>query len=265
MIRYIIMVEGAHDLGVIGSILQCLDYKKAEKKDDLSEELQKALPKVFPFKESGKLERITPIPDYYYNDTKEILLIMANGENRIFEILDNNLYSMKSNKETLDSFENIIIFIDSDDESDRNKKISSLIELIDNDNMEIIKKENMSKSVIDLEIKNIDVNFYCFPNDSDAGVLEDIIWKSLDVIYNNNVLEKTIEYVDFIKSKKISRILDKGSSGEKKALVSCLGNTIIEASSSGTVYINKSKWIKDTVDTNLELKAIKDYLEDKLQ
>lgn len=265
MKKYIIMVEGAHDLGVIGKLLVVLGYKKAKEQKDLSKELDDILPKKFPFTD-GRLDRITPIPDFYCTDGKEVLLIMANGETNIFRSLDKNLRLMSPNKEALKKIEKVIIFIDSDAESDRKKKIDELIEGIKTKEVKILDKTKLlNEKKVNLGIKEIDIHFYCFPNDRDAGVLEDIILKSLDITYGNEILEQTEKYVEYIENKKINEVLGKGNSSKKKALVSCIGNTIIEPSVSGTVYINDSDWVEKTISENLELEAIKDYLDDKLQ
>ena len=75
MKHYYIVVEGPHDLAIIGRILSILGAKEVRNLNSISPLWRELIPTKYPFNES-KLDRVTPIPSFHENKgTLEDLLL----------------------------------------------------------------------------------------------------------------------------------------------------------------------------------------------
>lgn len=268
MNRYLIYLEGAHDLAVIGQILETIDFLKIEKIEEIDKDFRQLIPREYPFSNDGKLDRIVPIPDFYKKGIEiEVSLTMSNSENSILKRIDDDLERVTS-RDILETFKKIIVFLDADDllreEKIKSFSTSSLYKSSGEAKIynHIRSDEFLSNRIIVKKLE-IPVSYYLFPDDTNKGVLEDIILSAI----NSKEREEAEKFVEKMMeiSNSSKELLEKGNSNKKKAIVSCVGNTVISPSSSGTVYISKSKWIKTGLERDENLIKIKKYLEENLK
>ncbi|MGL5277965.1 MAG: DUF3226 domain-containing protein [Cetobacterium sp.] len=257
----LIYVEGMHDLGVISDILKESIGERIKHIDDLPEEGKVFIPTNYPL-EDGKLDRILPIPDFFKKDDSLVALIKANGENNILNTIDSHLFKIKAlSLKELKKINKVVIFIDGDDKN-RVDKIKTFIADYSRGEDGIIVE--VKESYLGIEKGgNISLDIYTFPNNKDEGVLEDILLECIEDMYTDEA-ESFVSKVE-ISCDRTKKLLSKGNSNRKKAIVSCVGNVVVEPSSSGSVYIGKSKWIKNNLKTNERLQKIKLFLDEVLE
>lgn len=255
MKKIMVYVEGFHDLAVIGKCFNHLKMNQINEKQILSKTFEKLLPTQYPFSPDGQLERIADIPDFYkYNDDIEIALKSANKESKIYSNLIKDLKRIEKRK-NLSEISKIIIIIDADGKDAKDK----IVEFNKNYTKKI-DEQDLSINLENIEYKEIEIpiEFYVFPDNKNKGVLEDIIINCIPTEFITEA-EKFVETM-IEKSEKANETLKKGYSSKKKAVISCLGNTKILPSASGTVYLNKSNWIDDNIESNTELQKIINFL-----
>ncbi|MGL5903440.1 MAG: DUF3226 domain-containing protein [Cetobacterium sp.] len=257
MKKYMIYVEGFHDLGVIGKCFENMGCQKIEEKKDLNQIFSKLLPVEYPFSPTGKMDRIADIPDFYKFNGNEISLKSANKESKIYSKIYEDLERVMSRKE-ISEIESILVIIDADGE-DAGKKI----EEFNNRYGKSRKNFEINKNMIIYKEIEIPLKFYVFPDNINGGVLEDIILECIP----GPLIETTVDYIEEIekKSEKAQSILNKGYSNRKKAIISCLGNVKISPSSSGTVYLRESDWIEKNISNNPKLLKLVSFLNTHLQ
>ncbi|MGL5616301.1 MAG: hypothetical protein ACRDD2_08745 [Sarcina sp.] len=84
MKRFLVIVEGAHDIAFLGKLLKTLDYKEIRNIKDIDLLLQKLIPKNFPFVDD-KLSIFNFVPFFYKKEDKQIVILNANGEQNILK------------------------------------------------------------------------------------------------------------------------------------------------------------------------------------
>lgn len=262
MDNYIFIVEGAHDVALVGSILKLLKFKNVRNINNLNEVFKNLIPTSFPFDEES-LNIFNVVPCFYKNNNKCICIINANGEMNLIEKIDSSLDKIGLNN--CKYLTKVIIFCDADTEN-REAKIEGLIDKsFDEDNEFRFEKENLIQKRILLEGFNIKIpfDFYVFPDNENPGRIEEVL---LEIIKREDkeLLEKTDKFLNSIPDQYKSKWSDENSQLDKTR-ISCVGNIKKPAASMGAI-IEKSKWIKkDTVDNCVYLNGIYMYLKNELE
>ena len=113
MDNYIFIVEGAHDVALLGSILKLLKFKNVRNISKLNEVFKNLIPTSFPFDEES-LNIFNVVPSFYKNNNKCICIINANGEMNLIEKIDSSLDKIGLNN--CKYLTKVIIFCDADTE-----------------------------------------------------------------------------------------------------------------------------------------------------
>lgn len=262
MDNYIFIVEGAHDVALLGSVLKLLKFKNIKNINQLGEVFKNLIPTSFPFDEES-LNIFNIVPSFYKKDNKFVCIINANGETNLIPKLDSSLDKIGLNN--CKYLTKVIIFCDADTEY-RETKIQGLINNSFSEDDEFrFKKECLKEDRILLEDFNIEIpfSFYVFPDNENTGRIEEIL---IEVIEREDkeLLEKTDEFLDSIPDKYKDKWRDENSQLDKTR-ISCVGNVKKPAASMGAI-IEKSKWIKkDTVENCKYLNGIYMYLKNELE
>lgn len=245
-------------MAVIGKVLLSIGYKELKNIDEISENFRELLPKKFPFKEQGDLDIFNIIPSFFKNkkENKEIVIIVSRGETNHFEKLDRALDSFE--RKDTEQLEKIIVFSDSDTLA-VDKKIEELLEknFADDKKIENFTREDIENRKINLMIKEIDIEFYIFPNNKNIGRLEELIFEGIKK-YDSQLLEETksfVSSVDEIYKKK----WNDGNSQEDKTIIGVVGN-ILYPCSSAPVFLKNSKWFSKESQNEKYIKELYDYL-----
>lgn len=261
MKQYIFLVEGSHDLAVIGKILNCIGYRELRNIENISENFRKLIPQKFPFSEKGDLDIFNVIPAFFKlkkdneKECKEIVIINSNGESKHFEKLDKVLdtFEIKEKRE----LEKVIVFSDSDT-FDIESKIKELIKInFGNKSFINFKEKNIINRKIDLEIKVIDIEFYIFPDNKNIGRLENLVFEGIKK-QDNELLEKTIEFINLVPDKYKSS-WSVNNSQKDKTIIGTLGNVLYPCCSA-PVFLQKSRWISENTCKEKHIKELYEFL-----
>ena len=258
MKQYIFLVEGSHDLAVIGKILLSIGYKELKNIEEISENFRELLPKKFPFKGEGNLDIFNIIPSFFRNkkENKEIVIIVSRGETNHFEKLDRALDSFE--RKDIQQLQKIIVFSDSDT-LEIDKKIEEILRnnFTEKEEFENFNKKDIENRKINLIIKEVDVEFYIFPNNEEIGRLENLIFEGIKK-YDGQLLEETENFINSVDSKYKSKWSIENSQRDK-TIIGVVGN-ILSPCNSAPVFLRNLKWFsKDSRDEKY-IKKLYDYL-----
>lgn len=138
MRNYLIMVEGAHDIAVLEKILNFRGVKgKISNIGELPEVWKHTIPAKFPFKE-GRLDRITPIPSFLYNENMTVAIKNANSDKEIMPVLQQIIDTMMLGKK--DQLDGVMLICDADNKTAEEKKSKLLSDYAEKSDFKIIVK-----------------------------------------------------------------------------------------------------------------------------
>lgn len=262
MNHYLFIVEGAHDVALVSSILRVLKFKCIKNYNQINHPFNKLIIDKFPYDKSN-LDIYNKLPSFYIKEDKNICIISADGEMKLIKSLDNAVSKFRI--EELDKLTKIVIFCDGDTDN-RDNKINRLIKLSFSKNNKLeINKEKLIKGYLSLNninMINIKSEFFVMPNNKDSGRLEHILIEAI-----KNVDGKLLEEIDLFLTKVPDLYKSKWSENNSKydkTRISCVGNVKNPASSMGAL-IGSSKWItEDTVRNCRLLGGIYNYIKNTL-
>jgi hypothetical protein len=231
---YYFLVEGPHDEAAIGKVLQILGLRQIRNKEDTPYIWQGLIPNKYPFIE-GRLEKISPIPDFYKSDDVCVAIKAALGETRIISELNNTMAIMQ--REQLKQLNGILVVCDADNKSANEKYNDFILNItkrkeLNFDESCFINKEGYFK---DIKIK---CDIYVFPNNKDSGTLEDILLEGAKIQYND-LLDKALEYIENVDDKYKSKL---SISKNKKAIIGSMAS-VLNPGVANQVSIKNDKWI----------------------
>lgn len=258
MNHYLFIVEGAHDVALVSSILRVLKFKCIKNYTQINPPFNKLIIDRFPY-DKNNLDIYNKLPSFYIKEDKTVCIISADGETKLIKSLDNAI--SKFRLEELDELTKVVIFCDGDLDN-RENKINRLIKRsFSKDNKLEINKEKLIKGYISLSninIINIKSEFFVMPNNKDSGRLEQILLEAI-----KNIDGELLEEVDLFLTKVPDLYKSKWSENNSKydkTRISCVGNVKNPASSMGAL-IGSSKWItEDTVKSCNLLGGIYNYI-----
>lgn len=249
-----IIVEGQHDLEVIGKILSFNSIERVRESIKVDSFWQKLIPKNFP--PDGDLMKRVPVPAIFQDEEKKFSIAVheAIGESKIVELLSGSI-------ENLDLLDNIIglsILTDSDDKNAKDKFNFLVKSLGQNDNTKSINWSDTCGIVS--KHRNINTGIYVFPDNDKQGTLEDILLKCGQYSYPL-LFHESKKFVDNSSKENIIKEYNKElkdfkkPAGKNKAIISCVGN-IFKPGKSIQVSLKDNKWI--TEETKQNIKEIND-------
>lgn len=235
MKNFIFFVEGVHDASIVGKILKLNNFSECKFINELPKIWQDRVPKSYPF-QVGKLERFTPIPDYYKNKESFVVIVVSNGEHNIIKEVD--LYLSNMNKKELSEISGITMIFDAD-QSTPHDKIKNILKIIDKRNY-CFKSDDFIRRKIKLKGEDIRLHYYYFPDNISSGTLEDLLLEGADIVYKDLVINVD-KYINEINDE---YKLNWSVSSENKVRVGCIAN-IFRPASANQISIMKDKWISE--------------------
>lgn len=88
MNHYLFIVEGAHDVALVSSILRVLKFKCIKNYNQINHPFNKLIIDKFPYDKSN-LDIYNKLPPFYIKEDKNICIISADGEMKLIKSLDN--------------------------------------------------------------------------------------------------------------------------------------------------------------------------------
>ncbi len=258
MNHYIFIVEGAHDVALVSSILRVLKFKCIKNYNKISNPLNRLIIDRLPY-DKNNLDIYNKLPSFYIKDNNNVCIISADGETKLIKSLDNAISKFKIDE--LDDLSKVVIFCDGDLDT-REEKIKKLIKLsFPKDNKLEINKDKLLKGYLSLnniDIINIKTEFFVMPNNKDSGRLEQILLEAIKNV-DGELLEEVDMLLDRIPSVYKSKWSETNSKYDKTR-ISCVGNVKNPTSSMGAL-IGSSKWItEETVISCNLLSGIYNYI-----
>jgi hypothetical protein len=250
---YYFLVEGPHDEAAIGKVLQILGLRQIRNKEEIPYIWQGLIPNKYPFVE-GRLEKISPIPDFYKSDNVCVAIKAALGETRIISELNNTMLIMQ--REQLKQLNGILVVCDADNKSANEKYNEFILNItkrkeLNFDETCFINKEGYFK---DIKIK---CDIYVFPNNKDCGTLEDILLEGAKIQYDN-LLENAINYIENIDDKYKSKL---STSKHKKAIIGSMAS-VLNPGVANQVSIKNDKWIDyNNIYISEKIKILYNFIE----
>lgn len=236
MKNYLIMVEGAHDIAVLEKILRFRGVKgKINNIGELPEVWKHTIPAKFPFKE-GRLDRITPIPSFLYNQNMTVAIKNADGDKEIMPVLQQIIDTMMLGEK--DQLDGVMLICDADNKTAEEKKSKLLSDYSEKSDFKIIVKTETV--YLDIGIKTIPVSLFVFPDDEKTGNLENLLLEAAQVAYPE-LLELAEKFVE--EASEIQKKLKKDQNA-KKAKVGCITNAM-KPGKANQVSIADDDWVSE--------------------
>ncbi|MBZ9624413.1 hypothetical protein G9F71_016300 [Clostridium sp. FP2] len=243
MKHYYFIVEGPHDVAMIGRVLKLLGVKEIRSLNDISNLWKQLIPNKYPFSEN-KLDRVSPIPSFYQNENVSVAIKSAGGDSKLISELDLTISAFA--REDLKQIEGILVFCDAD-ESTQEERFSHFIKVI-KESRDLSFNESCFENKIGMfNGVNIKADIYMFPNNESKGTLEDLLLQGASVVYKD-LLVSANEYVTNVDTKYKNRW---SISSEKKVLMGCMTN-ILKPGKANQVSISDDKWVSEATITGSE-------------
>lgn len=236
MRNYLIIVEGAHDIAVMEKLLRLNGVgERIRNEKDLPEVWKHTIPETFPFQE-GRLDRITPIPSFLKNEEVSVAIKNASSDTEIMVVLQQILDTMLVREK--DHLNGVMLLCDADQKKAQPKMQAIVESFEEKDDFKITINE--SKITLNLEIKEIPIYTFVFPDDENEGNLENLLLETAKVVYPE-LLKLAEEYVN--QAAVIQKKLLKEQYA-KKAKVGCIANAM-KPGKANQVSIADDAWISE--------------------
>lgn len=174
MRNFIFSTEGAHDVSFIGKLLARRGFKKVNDFAHLPAEWKPLFPTKFPWNGSA-IERVARFPEIFAKDDIAIGLLNSGGDSRLIPELRNALDMLGPG-----NVERAIIFSDADNDP-ASARFTSLVNALSDLNTQAVLEKApgypipVPAKIASLEGKSPEIAIFVFPDNSQAGTLEDIL------------------------------------------------------------------------------------------
>lgn len=239
------ITEGVDDVAIISAIIEHLGVagEKTHLKEIDAFWKDKLIPQKYPFKKD-KLDRVSPVPNFYEGEQLSIAIKAANGERNIFKELAVIFDIYKEDE--LKQVDGVFILCDAD-EMQASEKITHLLEsAISNGDID-------PEVIVDLQTGRISMNSiqiplatFVYPNNRDSGALEQLLLNIAGIKYPD-LLERATDYVE--KAKEI--YAESIGVHEKKAIIGCICN-VLRPASANNISLRKDDWVEESTIGQLQ-------------
>ncbi|WP_322907378.1 DUF3226 domain-containing protein [Paenibacillus sp. SGZ-1009] len=245
------MVEGPHDIEVVGRILKFYGLDRVKHIDDLQSYWQDVIPNKFPHQ--GNLLARVPIPIFFQNDHYSIAIHSAGGISKIPKLLRLTLLNILSKENEFLNSIGVIIDADTLDAVQSFSKI--LPGLID-------AHEHFAELTSPGQVKHTapNIGVHIFPDNIHKGTLEDMLLQAAEVVYSD-ILNSATNYVDHTHDIYKHKW---GITDRSKIIVGCIAN-ILKPGKANQVSIQDNDWISTMTRQLASVKSLDDFLKSLLQ
>lgn len=167
----LLIVEGAHDAAFFGKLIERKGFNQLKKKAEIPAPWVNLVPKGYPF-ENDRLDRISPVPDYYQRSDGYICCIAVAGSDSAV------IPKLKTITSTplLNDISAIGLVIDADKQVSAQNRFIEYRDQIDALNK--ARKENflpLPQRIGEVFAGPPKIGIFVFPNNADAGALETVL------------------------------------------------------------------------------------------
>ncbi|WP_025683231.1 DUF3226 domain-containing protein [Paenibacillus maysiensis] len=246
-----LVVEGPHDVEVVGKVLKSNGFKRVQQLSKLDDYWLDIIPKNFP-PEGDLLKRVS-IPVFFQSNNFSVAVHSAGGITKIAKVLRLTLLNILKKENGFLSA--VGVLIDADDEE---AKIScqNIIQTLGDDDLAFSNIGSPGEI-----IENIPrIGIHVFPNNRDKGTLEDALIQCAEVVYPE-ILKGALNYVNNIDDQYRHNW---GVTDEAKVIVGCIAN-ILKPGKANQVSIQDNDWISSSTLDLRPVKEITDFLKNLLR
>lgn len=250
MKSFLFFVEGIHDINCVARILFMNGFKEVNNINYLPEIWKIRVPRTYPFVDN-RLDRFIPIPSYFIKNNLCIVMISANGVEKIIKSID--LYLSNMSKGELKQIDGICAIFDADQKLAKdafNEKFTK------NNKDMIINKKDFLCGECKIRGEVINLYYYFFPDNYSCGTLENFLLEGAKVVYSD-LLDSVNKYLESIdeKHKKSWSI-----SSENKVKIGCISN-VFRPGSANQISIRFDDWIsEDSIIFSPVIKKFYDFI-----
>ncbi len=250
MKSFLFFVEGIHDINCVAKILLMNGFKEIHNMNNLPKMWKIRIPRVYPFVDN-RLDRFIPIPSYFIKDNLCVVMVSANGVEKIIKSID--LYLSNMTKEELNLVSGICAIFDADQKI---AKESFNEKFTNNSKDMVINKSDFLQGKCKIRGEVVNLYYYFFPDNNSKGTLENFLLEGAKVVYSD-LLDKVNKYLDDIDEKY------KGNwtiSSENKVKVGCIAN-VFRPGSANQISIRLDDWIsEESIIYSLVIKQFHDFI-----
>jgi hypothetical protein len=167
----LLIVEGAHDATFFGKLIERKGFNQLKTKAEIPAPWVNLVPKGYPF-ENDRLDRISPVPDYYLRPDGHVFCIAsAGGDGGIIARL-----KTITSTPLLNEISAIGLVIDADKQDSAQNRFIEYRDQIDALNK--VRKENLlplPQRIGDVFAGSPKIGIHVFPNNADPGALETVL------------------------------------------------------------------------------------------
>lgn len=255
MKSFLFFVEGIHDINCVAKILLMNGFKEVNNISYLPEMWKERIPRAYPFVDN-KLDRFIPIPSYFIKDNLCIVMISANGAEKIIKSID--LYLSNMTKGELNQIDGICAVFDADQKL---AKDSFNEKFRNNKKNMIINKKDFLCGECNIRGEVINIYYYFFPDNYSKGTLENFLLEGAKVVYND-LLDNVNKYLENIDEKYKENW---GISSENKVKLGCIAN-IFRPGSANQISIRLDDWIsEESLKESFVIRKFYDFIIDILK
>lgn len=237
MKNYLIIVEGAHDIAIMERLLHLNGVNQSIRSQaELPSVWERTIPKKYPFYKNT-LDRITPVPSFVKNQDISVAIKNANSDTEIMPALQ-QLTKIMSHKEK-EQLDGIMLLFDADEKTAAEKRKKVLDTYTEKEDLKI-RQGQENAIILDVEIKQIPIYIFVFPDNERSGNLEHLLLETAETAYPD-LLRLAKDYVN--KAEEFEKILQK-EQNRNKTLVGCIAN-VMKPGKANQVSIHDNDWISE--------------------
>lgn len=228
------VVEGPHDVEVIGRILKQFGAKRIKREDDLDPYWEPLIPRKFPM--DGDLLKRMPVPVFFANDVFSVAIHTSGGDSKFMQTLvSTSKLSVVFDTSLLSA---VAIFCDADMDSAEKRCGDLIAELQEEEAAYFCSLFSDVKAPGVVVGTSPRVGIHVFPDNENQGTIESMLLDCANVTYPN-LLMRARDYVGAVDEAFTKKW---APADGLKATVGCIAN-VLRPGKANQVTIQDNKWI----------------------
>ncbi|MGZ4031906.1 MAG: DUF3226 domain-containing protein [Tumebacillaceae bacterium] len=249
-----LLVEGPHDVEVIGRILKTFEANRIKDEEDLDPFWSALVPRTFPI--NGDLVGRVPLPTFFESDSISIAVQNVGGDSKFVKTLTPIGELGLLDTDLLSAF---ALFFDAD-EKNAKERCSEITSQLIEAGIPFFSSLLQGLDVPGIIEKDVvKVGAYVFPDNDAKGTVEHLLLQCAGETYGD-LLGIARDYVGGVEDAYRKKW---GQSGELKVLVGCIAN-VLRPGKANQVSIQDNKWICPETMHLESVSKLYSFLEDLL-
>jgi hypothetical protein len=268
---FLLVVEGAHDAALIGSILTARGFRKTELLRDVDHFWKALIPTKFPNNPQERLDHVMHFPDLYTNRAgkgRSVAISVAGGYSRVMDEFQTGLNGLRR----VQDLAGLAIVADADtvQPAVRFAEICERVAAVNNEGVENHRDGfplALPAAAGEITAARPRFGIYILPNNADPGTLENLLLECAASSYRP-FFQPTIDFIDRIDAghqngPELAEL--RKPNGKLKAAANILGNLLVHPGCSLSVAISRGAWFDGLEGTERGIQAVIRFLENLIR